>query len=216
MPKLSLKSQMYVLIGLIVVVALAVVFLGIVPLFQRAVDLQTQIEAEDVNLMAAKAVLERRQSAKAQSATNEVELMAIANQMPDSPQLPALIIELQDVANEAGVELDQIAPSGLIDPEGTKQGEEPAYSVIPIAVVVHGDWIDLISFLRGLDDLNRGLRVSAVTFAYHEATDDEPWYVEANVSVEAYVMAAAATAPTPPTLPSTDSSGSADATGGAR
>lgn len=208
MENMSVKTRMYVLIALVVVVALAVVFLGVMPLFQRAADLRTQIQAEKTNLMAATAVLERRQSAKAQSAANEAELMAIANEMPDSPQLPSVIIELQDVANDAGVDLEEITPAGLTDPEGTARDEEPPYKVLPIIALVQGDWADLIVFLRGIDDLDRGVRVRAVTFDYQEATDDEPWCVRANVSLEAYVLAAATTAPAPSALPSSEPSGS--------
>src|SRR3954454_23548019 len=39
------------------------------------------------------------------------KLMKIASQIPDNPQLPALIRELSDAAHQAGVSLDSLAPA---------------------------------------------------------------------------------------------------------
>lgn len=194
MGKLSAQVQLYIGIALIVVVALAAVFLGIMPLFQSASDADAQIAAEQTNLATAQALLARRQSAKAQSAGNEVELMRLANELPDSPQLPSVIVELQDVANASGVDLLSITPGmpapGTALPAGTPS---VAYEVLPLSVLVQGEWVELIDYFQRIRNLDRGVRVVSTTFTYVPGTEDEKAYIESSVMLEVYMMAASTT-----------------------
>lgn len=199
MGRLSAQNQMYIGIGLIVVLALLAVFLLIVPVFQEASTLSAQIAGERGNLSAAEALLARRQSAKAQAASNEVELMRIANQLPDSPQLPAVIIEIQDVANAAGLSLESISPQDMVEPPSEGGAGTAAYMRVPITLQLRGDWPDYIDFLHRVARLDRGVRITSVTLtgvpgteatATEAAVDD---YVDGNIEIEVYVMAAAVT-----------------------
>ncbi len=197
MSRLSAQLQLYIAIAVIVVVALAVVFLGILPQFQKAADVGGEISAEESNLSAAEALLARRQSAKSQSAANEVELMRIANQVPDSPQLPSVIMELQDVANASGVSFEVIEPGEPAPPEPLADGVVGDYTVVPMTALVRGEWAEVIDYLRRINALERGVRVTEVSVVYVEAVIDDgvvmsPDYVEANIALEVYVMASVA------------------------
>ncbi len=205
MGKLSAQNQLYIAIALIAVVTIAVVFLGILPLFQDAAEVDGQIATEQQSLAAAQALLARRQSAKAQSAANEVELMRIANQIPDSPQLPSVIIEVQELANISGVVLMQITPGDLV-PAVDESGADLGYGVVDVAVVISDvHWANHIDFLRRLPLLDRGVRIVSVVCASIEGDDDEPAYIESTIVIQVYVMASpeAATmaAPAPSTTP---------------
>ena len=178
---------MYIGIALIVVIVFAVMFLAVMPAFQKAADVGDQIVTEEQSLAGAQALLARRQSAKAQAAANDVELMNIANQIPDSPQLPSVVIELQDAANSAGVELDVITPSDL-SPGTDETGQPAQFSVLPMNLIVRGDWVDLIDYVGRISKLKRGLRIVDSTFLYTESNETEPAYVEGSVSLEVYVM----------------------------
>ncbi len=199
MNRLSVQMQMYILIGVIALVALGVVFLVIVPMMQEASDLETKIQVEQSNLATAQALVARRQSAKAQSAANEVELMRIANQVPDSPQLPALIIEVQDVANAAGVELPQISIGDVTPAVAGADGVVPAFSVLQMTVRYSGDWADVIDFDRRLKNLNRGVRVVSTMLTYVPANEDTDALIDATSVLEVYTMSA--TAPAPAVVP---------------
>jgi Tfp pilus assembly protein PilO len=193
MSRLSAQAQLYIAIALIAVVSLAVVFLGILPLFQEASTVQGEIRTEESNLSAAEALLARRESAKMQSAANEVELMRIANQIPDSPQLPSVIIELQDVANLSGVDFQSLAP-GEPAPAVLADGTTSDYSVVPMVLLIRGDWAELIDYLRRIDALERGVRATEISFVYVGSVIEEglvvtPAYVEASVTLEVYTMA---------------------------
>jgi Tfp pilus assembly protein PilO len=193
---------MYIAIAALVVVTLAVAFFLILPGFQEASSLDATIETENANLATAQALLARRQSAKAQSAANEVELMRIANEVPDSPQLPSVIIELQDLANASGVELRELAPGELVDAEPATAGAPVEYSRAPIDILLRcelGEWASLIDCLHRIQGLDRGVRITEITVTHIPATDTTPAYIEADVTLEVYVMASAnvPVAPTP-------------------
>jgi Tfp pilus assembly protein PilO len=188
---------MYIAIALVLVISLAAVFLLILPNFQKATELDSQIQTEQTNLTTAQALVARRQSAKAQSAANEVDLMRIANQMPDSPQLPSVIIELQDVANAAGVELPTLNVGDVAAAAALADGTVPVYQVLPLTLTCQGTWAEVIDFTRRLNGLERGVRVKTTNFTYVPKTPEKDAYIQASVSLEVYVMAAAETGASP-------------------
>ena len=209
MGRLSARNQLFVAIAVIVVVAVASVALVVAPVYRSASDVEAEIEVERGNLLAAQTLLNRRQSAKAQSAANEVELMAIANRIPDSPQLPSVIIELQDVANASGLSFQQISV-GELTPGRAEEGQEPRYSAVPITVILHGRWVDITDYFHRIDRLDRGVRVVNSTFQYVAATDEDPSYVQASAAVEVYVINPEAPEPEP--APSDEASETGDGT----
>lgn len=202
MGKLSAQMQMYIAIGVLVLVTLAASFLLILPKFQEASSIDAEIATANTSLADAQALLARRQSAKAQSAANEVELMRIANQIPDAPQLPSVIIELQDVANLSGVVLDQLTPSDPVPGIPNADGSPASYTAVPIPLVVHGDWREIIDYLNRLRGLDRGVRVTEVAVTQIPATEETEAYVEANITLEVYMMGAVTVPATAPASPS--------------
>lgn len=194
MKRLSAQNQMYLAIAIVLVLTLAFVFFGILPNFQEASSLDGQIATEQDSLVTAQALVARRQSAKAQSAADEVELMHIANQVPDSPHLPAVIIELQDVANAAGVELPQLTIGDIGPARPTADGSVPAYNTLGITLTFSGEWDEVIDFCRRLNSLDRGVRVVSSTFsrAGGESTGEQT--VLGSASIEVYMMASATAA----------------------
>lgn len=195
MASLSARNQLVIAIVVLVLAAAAVAAFLVLPQFTQASEVDAQIDAERANLAAARALVERRQSAKAQSAQNEVELMRIANQIPDAPQLPSVIIDLQDVANASGLEFPQITV-GEMAPGKDEQGQETdAYSALPITLVLRGEWADLIEYYRKIDKLDRGVRITSSSFTYVPETDTSEAYVQANIVLEVYVMAASSVPP---------------------
>jgi len=196
MKRLSPQMQLYIAIGLIVVLAGAFIFLAIVPKFQAASAVESEIGAAEIELQTAEALLARRQSVKAQAAANEALLMQIANQVPDSPQLPAAIIEIQDVANAAGVELLTLSAGGISSPPTGADGTVPAYHVLSLSITCKGQWFEMIDFTRRLYRLERGTRLTDLAFTYTPETEEEDAFINASGTLQVYVMAAASTGAT--------------------
>jgi len=192
MNRTSAQTQMIIVIALIVVFAAAVTALVIVPIFNESSTLNEQITQAQKDLQSAKTLLQRRQAAKAASAANQVELMKLANRVPDSPQLPTVIIQLQDAANAAGLELAEISPQAVEPGEDLASPTAvSAFTKVPITVVLQGSWADIIEFTRKLDAMERGIRVTATNFVNVPEDEKQDRHVEANMTLEVYVMAVA-------------------------
>jgi len=193
MKRLSPQMQFYIAIGLIAALAGVFIFLALVPKFRAVSAVEGEIATAEVELQTAEALLARRQGVKAQAAANEALLMQIANQVPDSPQLPATIIEIQDVANASGVELLTLSAGGISSPPTAEDGSTPPYHVLSLSVTCKGQWSELIDFSRRLYRLDRGTRVTDLAFTYTPETEDERAFINASGTIQVYVMAAAST-----------------------
>jgi type IV pilus assembly protein PilO len=209
MNRLSATNQMIIAGVLIVAIAAAAVFLGILPLFDEAAKMDEDIAALDTQIMTEKALVERRLSAKAQAAQTDVDLIALANRVPESPDLPTLIINLQDAANASGLVFTQIAP-GVPTEKMNAEGTSAGYSAIPMNIKVEGQWSDLIEYVRRLAGFPRGLRVTQTTFTDVPASETSDRIVSADVTIEVYTMSVINVSSAPPAVPSGSATPSAD------
>jgi len=199
-------------VAVLIVVIAAVVL--VVPQFGRLGDLDAQIDQADQDIQSAQLLLERRQAVKARTAETETELLRLANMLPEAPELPALLIELQDAVNESGPDFVSVRPQdGLYagDPEIEDDDAAAAYQSAVIPVTVEGSWQDCVDFLQRLRRLTRQLRIDnlAVNYVVPEESEDSttsartrPTVVMMTVTLEAYTMSASAsTTPTAPPAP---------------
>ena len=155
--KLTSQQKMIIVAALIVVVAALAVLFVIMPQFTQLADLQTQKDAANARASAASGVLEALRAAKGRAAITQAELLQIGTQMPDSPQLPSLIIELQDIANASGVKVTSMAPG---QPVVAASGQ---YTEVAMSTQVTAEWDDLLDYLKRLDHSTRLLRVTNLT-----------------------------------------------------
>lgn len=149
--KLSPRDQLIVGIAIIVLVAVLFSVFLIYPQFQRRQELKVKQAEVQKQVLSSEATLARLKEAKAQSLVNRAELMRIANQIPDSPEMPTLIVQVQDIANQAGVEFVSITPAEP-KPEGAVQ-------TVELAISLTGEFRDCVDFLTRLWALTREVRV---------------------------------------------------------
>lgn len=187
MNRLSAQNQLIIAIVAIVIMAVAVVFFAIMPQFERATLLDQKIAEATSEIQSQQAVLARRQSAKAQSADNQVEMLRIANQVPESPELPTLIVDLQDTANAAGLDFTQLQP-GTPTPVVNAAAQSMGYSAVSITMMVSGSWADQIEFLRKIDKLSRGVRIKTISYSYSPETQEDEAAVIGTIAIEVYTM----------------------------
>lgn len=184
--KLTSIQKMIIVAALVVVVAAMVVGFLILPQFTELSDLQVRKAEADDRVAQANAVLAGLRSAKGRAAVTEAELLKIGTQMPDSPQLPSLIIELQDIANSSGVKVSSISPGQPAVADGGK------YTEISLSTVLTADWEDLLDYLKRLDRSTRLLRVTALAITPPAASvstaTPEPSELGVSMTMKAYVI----------------------------
>jgi type IV pilus assembly protein PilO len=202
--RLTPQTELLIGIAVIVAIALAVVVVLIVPQFGVLANQDAQLVKAQQDVTSAQATLAQRQSAKNQAAQTQAQLMTLQNQVPDSPELPTLIIEMQDIADDAGLTWSKVEPK---TPE-VREG----YTAVPIAVSLSGSWPDTVDYVRRLGRLDRQVRIVSVGIKplndpnqqVAATTDAEgatsastnpssgPVPLAATIQVEAYVMGAMA------------------------
>ncbi len=185
--KLSPGNRLILTIALVVVVALALAAFLIYPQFGELSDLDAQIAQAEGQITQAEAMLERRQAVKADAAQTDAALLRLSNELPASPELASLIIELQDIANEAGVEFRTLTPQDPVQNTG--------FSSIQMKMEVLGQWADGIDFMQRVSKLVRQVRIIGYNAqpyipASGEAAD-ETQQVTLSIDLEVYTLASA-------------------------
>lgn len=188
--KLSIRDQMIVAGGCIaVIVVLFVVFL-IVPQFKSLAALEDKMDEVEQQISQAEMLLAQRQAAKGSAAQTQAELTQLDNTMPDAPEQASLIIDLQNTANEAGVDWDKLVPTKPAEPAD-------GYQKMKIDFKVIGRWDDIVDYLRRMSELRRGVRVLSVEMKPYQAqqastattmTASDAAKLEVTLSIEVYSL----------------------------
>ncbi len=150
--KLSPRNKLLLVIGIavlvVVVLAAALIPGQLSRLAQTRLDIEDAVSRSD----AANALLEQRQQIRNQAAVTDAALLQLGVAVPENPELPTLIIDLQDAAREAGVVVMSMTPADPVTTEGE------TYIGIPVKVEVWGTWADTVDYLQRLARLERELR----------------------------------------------------------
>jgi Tfp pilus assembly protein PilO len=191
--KIGPREQLIlVIVGLLVVVAAAAA-LAVWPQYQKQKALDVQIAAGEQELQSAKSLLAQRQQIKNRTAATDAQWLKLSSLVPENPDLPSLIIDIQDVAFASGVQIVSITPA---DPAPSADN---AYVSIPLQVSIIGTWADTIDYLKSLNELNRGIRESNFTASIAAVAPPQagqpaiPDYsVSTQIQLEAYTIPASA------------------------
>ncbi len=141
---------------LIALIVLGFVFAGlggylalIGPQKSKAADLQKQIDDTNQAIVSARALtLQVKKAATIRIA----DLFRLTKAMPDQTDMPDIILELNQIAEDSGITFQQITPATVAVPVS-------GYEAIPITVEFQGNFYDLADFLyrlRNLVDVRRG------------------------------------------------------------
>jgi Tfp pilus assembly protein PilO len=196
--KIGPREQLIlVIVGLLVALA-AVSALLVWPLYQKQKSLDSQIAAAEQQLQTSKTMLAQRQTIKNRTSMTDAQWLALAGLVPENPDLPALIIEVQDAAFASGVQMVGMTPN---DPA---ESADKTYVIIPVQVSILGTWADTVEFLKALNKLNRGLREVNFNSTLAPAASGDPvlpnYSVATSLMLEAYTIPVTA-APAAPAAP---------------
>jgi Tfp pilus assembly protein PilO len=197
--KIGPREQIILSVVAVVVVILAIAAFLVWPQVQKLSSMDKDIALARADVASAQALLQTREQSKQRASDTDAKWLRLANLVPDGPDLPALIVELQDAAFASGVQLLGVTPS---NPVGTAN-----YYSIPIQVEIVGTWADTVDYLQRLPKFNRGLRIVESSTTRVNNSDvitkenaTVPDYSErTTIKIEAYMIpASAGTTPTAP------------------
>jgi Tfp pilus assembly protein PilO len=194
----------------ILIVAAVGYFVLVRPKRAEAGRLDEQIAELQMKVSAAKLAA---RSAEHQPAIKVADLFQVSKAMPDSADMPGIILDLNSVAQATGTKFVSIQPGSYVAKNG--------YTAIAIDLVFEGNYFDLSDFLFRLRNLvtvrdgrlgSSGRLFTLDAISMKEAHDGFP-NINAGLTVSAYVFGTeeaatpgatppATPAPPPPTTPS--------------
>lgn len=176
------QKQLILLMALIVlVIAVSFFFLLYRPKMQQlSAIIDTQVK-EEQQIKSARLTLVRLRSAKKQADETNQRLDRIKQVLPAESDIPSIILEIQDIANQAGIEFVSIKPGTIIPNDG--------YAEVPLEIVIDGYFYDLVDFLYRLEKMNRAVKVTKVSIT--EGKKKLP-NIQTTIKGSAFVIAPAA------------------------
>ena len=218
---LSQPVQIALAVVGVLVFALGGYFLLIRPQHAKAKAVDTEIASTNQAIDSARALtLQAKKAAQIRVA----DIFRLTKAMPDQAQMPDILLELNQVAEESGITFQQITPAStavLLD----------GYEAIPIQVEFQGNFYELSDFLyrlRNLVDIRHGgLAANGRLFAIDIGQAAPPAHfpqIQAQLGIDAFVYGTGSvpTVAAPPTgttgttgaTGATGTTGAAGATGG--
>ena len=208
--RISPRDKLILVAVAIAVVAVIAGLLLITPQLKTIATINDQIKVAEHDVDEANALLMQRQDMKDRAAQTDAAYLRLANQVPETPELPSLIIELQDIALQSGVEFEGLKPEDPISSTkadsasggatAASNGTASEYVVIPMQVSVSGSWSDTIDFMNRLQHMTRAVRIvdysSAVNNDQASGQDETASTATTeitNFKLEAYTVPVAAT-----------------------
>jgi Tfp pilus assembly protein PilO len=131
-------------VALAVVVALAWFFL-ISPLRAEIATTDSAIAAESTRLAAAQAKLAQAEVTREEGKKNQARLLELAKMVPDSSQVPSLLVQIQDLADQSGIKFNSVSPGDPIESDG--------FQIIPLTLDFTGSYFDLSDFAYRAEQL---------------------------------------------------------------
>jgi Tfp pilus assembly protein PilO len=150
--------------ALAAVAGLAIVLIFFVfvlkPKLTEITDVRDQVQAQQDQAQSLRIRLAQLKDAQRQQPQTQARLAVFDRLLPTTPDLPAMIRQLQTAATASGMDLVSLAPSppaNLTDATGVQ--------TISVNILVRGGFFRLETFLTRLEDLQRVVEVTSISIA---------------------------------------------------
>lgn len=161
----SQRNVLLLGVGLILLVLIGYYVLLLGPQREELAERQEERDAREEQLAQLDAEVAELEDIQSRAPEIERELLELSRRVPEQPEVPTVVVQVEEIADEAGVTQLLVEPG---DPEQPEDGGE--YTIIPVTMSFEGNYGDLQNFLSRLQDLTRLVAVENVV---HEAAEEE-------------------------------------------
>ncbi|OFW57125.1 MAG: hypothetical protein A2133_08780 [Actinobacteria bacterium RBG_16_64_13] len=136
--------------ALVVFIALCWFFL-LSPIRGKIADTDSAIEAERNSLSKAQVALAQAESTREEGKRNQARLLELGKMVPPTEELPSLLLQIQDLADQSGIDFIAVTPG---DP--TSEDETATYLIIPLDLDFSGTFFDVSDFIYRAEQMVAG------------------------------------------------------------
>jgi Tfp pilus assembly protein PilO len=137
----SRKLRMILMGFGLVVFAVVVWFFVLSPIRGNIAETEASIETQRGKLSDANRELEQASTTKAEGKRNQARLLELAKMIPASEELPSLLLQIQDLADQSGIDFLSITPGDISEVEGME------FEIVPLDLIFTGTFFDLSDFV---------------------------------------------------------------------
>ena len=176
-----MSSRNVILLGVLGLVVLVVAFylLLLGPLLENLGQQADTRDERQATLAEVQAQVARLEEVRRNSPELQRQLLELNKRIPTQPEVETLVVQIEDIAQSAGVTQTQIVRGDPGPPEGGGD-----FTVQPITMSFEGTYEELLEFLRLADDLVRLMAVNNVAYQVAEEGTTAAPDVEQNLVVE--------------------------------
>lgn len=155
-----------ILLLVLLVVGFYVFLLG--PLREDLAERREEREAKQAQLAQLDSEVARLEEIQSRAPEIERELLELSRRVPEQPEIPTLVVQVQEIAEEAGVTQLLVQPEDPTEPE-----DGGDYTVVPVTMSFEGTYDQLQDFLLRLRNLTRLVTVETIVYEVAEEEEGE-------------------------------------------
>jgi type IV pilus assembly protein PilO len=145
------RRMRMVLIGVgLLLVAVIAWFLLLSPMRGDIAALDTQIEQQRTELSSAQVQLAQAETTREEGRKNQARVLELAKMMPTAEEIPSLLLQIQDLAEQSGIDFVAITPG---DSTASKVGD---YRGISLDLEFTGTYFNVSDFIYRAENMVAG------------------------------------------------------------
>src|SRR5215213_954907 len=152
----------------IIVLMVAYYFLLMSPLLGRLQEQSQARKDKQAQLAQVQQDVNELEEVRRNSPEIERQLLELSKRIPAQPQIPTFVVQVQEIAGDAGVTQLLVEPGDAAAPAGGGD-----YQVIPVTMQFNGTYDQMQDFLLRTRNLARLVTVTDVSYCRVELFDDE-------------------------------------------
>jgi type IV pilus assembly protein PilO len=157
----SRRERNILLIGSLVIVLLAVgyFFLFLRPLLNNLDERAQERTDKQAQLASLQQQVAELEAVRQNAPEIERQLLELSKRVPTQPEIPTLVVQIEEIADAAGVTQLSIEPGDVEPPPGGGD-----FSVVPVTMSFTGTYEQMQDFLLRMRNLARLVTVRSVTY----------------------------------------------------
>jgi type IV pilus assembly protein PilO len=152
----------------IVIVVIGYYFLFLSPLLQSLNEQAQAREDKQAQLEEVQQQVNELEEVRRNSPEIERQLLELSKRVPTQPQIPTLVVQVQEIADASGVTQLTVEPGDAAAPAGGGD-----YRVVPVTMQFNGTYDQMQDFLLRTRNLTRLVTVTDVSYCRVPVIDDE-------------------------------------------
>ena len=158
---MSRTDRNILILGLLIIVLVVVgyYFLLLSPLLGTLDARAQERSTKESELASLQQEVDQLEAAKRNAPETERQLLELAKRVPTQPEIPTLVVQIEDVADASGVSQLSIEPGTPGPPPGGGD-----FSVVPVTMSFEGTYEQMQDFLLRTRNLARLVTVNSVTY----------------------------------------------------